>query len=106
MHLRCCIVLKNAYMSHEHPQRRPDPLERNSALRNTVSEWCSSDGEEKGPMTFDEVVSTIGKDQMLLDGIREYLSPGGAGYEADREVADHFRERLAWALVDHFTDRD
>ena len=93
-------------MSYEHPTEGLNPLERNVALRRTLSAWCDNSGEEAGPMTFDEVVSEIGKDRILLTHVREYLSPGGAGYGADMEVADHVRERLAWALVDHLNNRD
>ena len=91
-------------MSPERPQKGLEPLERNVALRHTLSGWCEHNGEENGPMTFDEVVLEIGKNRMLLNNVRAYLGPGGAGYEADMEVADHMRERLAWALVDHLAN--
>jgi hypothetical protein len=31
---------------------------------------------------------------------RQYLSPGGEGYERNPALADHHREQVAWAMIE------
>ena len=86
------------------PRERPNSLERYPELRDSLYAWCSTSYDEirASPLSFDEVVDVLAGDPRLLTPVREYLTSGSA---ADRyyEMAAHYREELAWAVLKRLT---
>lgn len=69
-------------------------------LEQTLYSLCSPLGDEATRMSVEQLVHILANDRATREEAKNYLSPGGRGYERDAEVADAMRERLAWKLLD------
>jgi hypothetical protein len=75
-------------------------LDRYDGLRQTLHAWVDILGQEKAPLSFEQVVELAAADREARLAVRQYFGSYGEGYESENELANDAREKLAWALVE------
>jgi hypothetical protein len=87
----------------QHDQSIDAALSEYAGLRETLFGWCTSNGDDLGPLTSRDVAKLMARSREARNAVKAFLSSGGAGYERDAEVAEGKREALAWQAIEILT---